>query len=135
MLTISQTKILKYLFIFVDLSFIIYWTITYFHLIPNEFLFSDYNNPIVVNWNWSFLPIDLLISFTGITSIYLYNKQSPIWTNIALISLVLTLSSGLMAISYWLFKGEYNLTWWIPNLFLIFYPIYFIYHLAFRFKK
>jgi hypothetical protein len=45
----------------VDIGFIAYWLITLLHLIPGEYLFQDYNNPILVAWNWSFLPLDLFI--------------------------------------------------------------------------
>lgn len=110
----------------VDISFIIYWAITAFHLIPPQYLYNDYTNPILVNWNWSFFPLDILISATGLCSIYLHSKQNKDWQRIALISLVLTSVSGLQAVSYWTLSGEMDLTWWIPNLFLLIYPLFFI---------
>jgi len=36
------------------------------HVIPESYLFKDYDNPILQAWNWSFLPLDLCISFTDL---------------------------------------------------------------------
>jgi hypothetical protein len=119
-------KILKYLFLFVDTSFILYWTITAFHLIPPEYLYNDYNNPILVDWNWSFFPLDILVSITGFYAIYLHKKQSDEWRKYAFLSLVFTSISGLQAIAYWTVAAEFDLTWWIPNLFLLLYPLFFL---------
>ena len=67
---------LKYFFLITDVGFVIYWLITIFHMIPQEYLFKDYEDPILVAWNWSFLPLDLLISLTGFLSLYLHSKQN-----------------------------------------------------------
>lgn len=119
-------KVLKYFFLLVDIGFIAYWSITALHLLPPQYLYNDYANPILVNWNWSFFPLDIFISATGLYSIYLHSKQNDLWKKIALISLVLTCVSGLQAVSYWTLSGERDLTWWIPNLFLLVYPLFFI---------
>ncbi|MEM7530939.1 MAG: DUF5360 family protein [Chloroflexota bacterium] len=100
--------------------------ITYFKLIPAEYLFHDYTNPILVAWNWSFLPLDLFISATGLTSVYFYQKGNEQWRQLALISLVLTFCSGLQAIAFWVIRLDFDPTWWIPNLFLLIYPLFFI---------
>jgi len=109
-----------------DIGFIVYWFITVAHLIPPESLFRDYTNPIMVHWNWSFLPLDLLISFTGITSLVLLKRNKKQWSNFALISLTLTSVSGLQAISFWMIAGDFDISWWIPNLFLLLYPLFFL---------
>lgn len=119
-------KTLKYFFLFVDIGFIAYWAITALHIIPAEYLYNDYTNPILVNWNWSFFPLDILVSATGLYSLFLYRKENSKWKTYALISLILTSVSGLQAISYWTLAKEYDLTWWIPNLFLLLYPLLFI---------
>jgi hypothetical protein len=119
-------RLLKKFFLLVDLGFILYWTVTYLHLIPNELLFSNYNNPLVVSWNWSFVFIDLLTSITGLVSLVMYSKQNYLWFYFAFISLVLTSASGTMAIGYWIINREFELGWWLPNLFLIIYPLFFI---------
>ena len=119
-------KTLKYFFLFVDIGFILYWVITLFHLIPDEFLFNDYKNSILVNWNWSFFPLDILVSATGIYSVYLHSKGKSNWMFYALFSLIFTSISGLQAIAYWVFAKDFDLSWWLPNLFLLIYPIFFI---------
>ena len=119
-------KTLKYFFLLVDISFIVYWAITALHFIPAEFLYNDYKNPILINWNWSFFALDILVSGTGLYSVYLYQTANRKWMVISLISLILTSVSGLQAISYWILAKYFDPTWWIPNLFLLIYPLFFI---------
>ena len=54
-------KSLRYFFLIVDIGFILYWLITALSLIPAEYLFKDYQSEMLVNWNWSFLPLDLFV--------------------------------------------------------------------------
>ena len=119
-------KTLKYFMLFTDLGFVLYWFITLFHLLPQEYLFKDYNNPLLVAWNWSFLPLDLMISGTGMLSIFLYQKQLRLWYSASLLSLTLTFCSGLQAIAFWVIKADFDPVWWIPNLFLMIYPLLFL---------
>ena len=119
-------KTLKYIFLFVDISFIVYWLITLLHLIPSQYLYSNYQNPILVDWNWSFFPLDILVSASGFLSIYLAQKSRVSWRNFALISLVLTSTSGLQAIAFWTLRRDFEPSWWLPNLFLLIYPLFFI---------
>lgn len=119
-------KSLKYFFLLVDIGFIAYWAITALHLIPAEYLYNDYTNPILVNWNWSFFPLDIFVSVTGLYSIWLNKQNDDRWKIYALISLLLTSVSGLQAVSYWTLAQETDLSWWIPNLFLLIYPFFFI---------
>lgn len=123
-------RILKFLFLAVDISFILYWLVTGLHLIPAEYLYNDYTNPILVNWNWSFFPLDILVSVTGLYSVYLASRQNQKWKVFALISMVLTSTSGLQAISFWVLARDFDLSWWLPNLFLLLYPLFFIPKLA-----
>ncbi|WP_442603964.1 DUF5360 family protein [Paenibacillus sp. KN14-4R] len=117
---------LRGLLLFTDISFLIYWFVTYFHLIPPSYAYQDYNNKLLVIWNWSFFPPDVLISVTGLLSLYYYRKSNAVWQPLVLISLVLTSCSGLQAIAFWVIKGDYDLLWWIPNLFLLLYPLFFV---------
>ena len=119
-------KTLKWFFLLIDLSFILYFGSTALRLIPPEYAFSDYQNPIVVAWNWSFFPLDMVISATGLAAVYLYKKRHPYWMPSAFISLALTCCSGLMALSFWAIRLEFDLMWWLPNLFLMIYPLFFI---------
>jgi len=119
-------KTLRIFFWVTDLGFIVYWAITLLHIIPDSYLFKDYNNPILHAWNWSFLPLDILISITGLISLYNYKQGNPIWSKMALISLILTSCSGLQAISFWALRNDFDISWWVPNLYLLIYPLFFI---------
>lgn len=122
----EQMGALRYLFLLVDIGFLLYWLITLLSLIPGEYLFQDYHNPLLVAWNWSFLPLDLLVSATGLGSILLYQRGTASWRVLALLSLACTSISGLQAISFWIIRRDFLLEWWLPNLFLLLYPIFFI---------
>ena len=117
---------LRYLFLLVDLGFLAYWLITLLHLIPPEYLFQDYQNPLLVAWNWSFLPLDIVVSVTGLASLALYQRGSSSWRLLAFCSLLLTSVSGLQAIAFWVIRGDFMVEWWAPNLFLLVYPWFFL---------
>lgn len=118
-------KILRIFFIVTDIGFIVYWLITLLQIIPVQFLFKDYNNPILSAWNWSFFPLDMCISFTGIYSLLLYSNRNQLWKKVALISLVLTFCSGLQALSFWSLRSDFDLIWWTFNIYLLMYPFFF----------
>ncbi|WP_329086283.1 MULTISPECIES: DUF5360 family protein [unclassified Streptosporangium] len=116
-------RVTKALMLVTDLSFVVYFTVIGLGLIPPELAFADYANPLMVDWNWSFLWIDLLASVTGLTSLHLLRRGSPSGPSLMLVSLVLTMASGLMAIAFWTLRGDFSLAWWIPNLYLMFFPV------------
>jgi hypothetical protein len=120
------SKTLKALFLVTDIGFIIYWVITAVAFIPKEYLYQDYTNELLVVWNWSFFPLDIFISVTGMYSLYLHKRRNAKWKNLALISLTLTFCSGLQAIVFWIIKSDFDLMWWVPNLYLLLYPLLFI---------
>jgi hypothetical protein len=113
-------------FLVTDIGFIVYWLLTALALIPSEYAFSDYKNPLMVAWNWSFLPLDLGISATGLSAVYFHRRRNNLWKSLALISLTFTVTSGLNAIAFWIIRGDFDLTWWLPNLYLMLYPLFFI---------
>jgi hypothetical protein len=117
-------KILKWYFLAVDVAFILYWLMTVLHLIPHEWLFKDYDHPILIAWNWSFLPLDLLISATGLISLRQYGQNRPSWRSTALVSLVLTFCSGLQALAFWAIRFDFDPLWWLSNAFLLIYPFF-----------
>jgi hypothetical protein len=98
-----------------DILFLAYWTLslaaqTHIITIPQNLMYTGYDQPRVIAWNWSFLPIDLLVSLTGITAVTLAHKQNPIWRPLAIMSLCFTITAGLMAISYWTLLAEFDPT-------------------------
>ena len=117
---------LKPFFLVTDIGFIVYWTVTAFHLLPASFLFPDYQNPLVAAWNWSFLPLDLCVSASGFCALFFFARKNAMARPVALISLLLTFCSGLQAVGFWTFRCWFDLTWWLPNLYLLLYPLFFL---------
>ena len=123
MISRAARTLLKALLLATDIGFVVYWLVTLLHLIPVALLFKDYSSPALVAWNWSFLPLDLLISLTGFLSLRLSQKGSAHWQMAAVVSLTLTSLSGLMALSFWTLRRDFSWEWWLPNLFLLLYPL------------
>ena len=107
-----------------DLAMLAYWTVTAAKAtglvaVPDEWLFSDYTNPVVVAWNWSFLPLDIVFSVCGLSATALHRRGHPGWKPLAVISLVLTWCAGFMAVSFWAVRvtlircgGARISSWW-----------------------
>jgi hypothetical protein len=117
---------LPYFFLITDIGFVLYWLLTFFNFIPLHYAFKDYENPILVAWNWSFFPLDILISITGFISLALYRRNNRNWEAFAFCSLLLTFCAGLMALSFWSVRKDFDIRWWGVNLFLLIYPCFFL---------
>jgi hypothetical protein len=117
---------LKRVFVLVDSGFVVYWLCSIMQWFPREYLFKDYDNPILQAWNYSFLPLDLLVSATGLGSVWCHSRERAVWAPLALISLTLTSCSGLQALAFWALRGDFDAAWWAPNLFLLLYPLVFL---------
>ena len=122
------------LMLFTDIGMLLYWAITAAMAlklldIPGDWLFKDYHDPRVMAWNWSFFPLDILLSVTGLAALRMESAGHPNWRIMAAISLTLTFCAGLMAIAYWLIVQDFDPSWWIPNLFLMLWPLPFLYAL------
>ena len=118
-----------------DIGMLLYWGTTSLAALsiislPTDWLFKDYYDLRVVAWNWSFFPLDIALSLTGLWALRLERASNPSWKVWAVASLTLTICAGLMAISYWGIMGEFDITWWVPNLFLMIWPIPFLFQLA-----
>ena len=122
------------LMLFTDIGMLLYWAITAAMAlklldIPGDWLFKDYHDPRVIAWNWSFFPLDILLSVTGLAALRMESAGHPNWRIMAAISLTLTFCAGLMAIAYWLIVQDFDPSWWIPNLFLMLWPLPFLFRL------
>ena len=106
-----------------DWGFLTYWTLVALHLVPPRVLFADYHLASVAAWNWSFLPLDLTASITGLIAIRQPPERSMSAERLAAISLLITSVAGGMAIAYWAMRGQFNVLWWLPNLFLLCWPL------------
>ncbi|MFN8347957.1 MAG: DUF5360 family protein [Spirosomataceae bacterium] len=123
----KSPALLRPFFWLVDLGFLVYWLITFFKLIPAEYLYKDYSDPLLTDWNWSFFPLDIAISLTGLMSLRLQKQKKAPWRLWALVSLAFTFCSGLQAISFWTLRNDFDWSWWLPNLFLMLYSAYYMY--------
>lgn len=105
----------------IDLGFIAYWLLISMSVLPAAVMFAGYEKPEVQAWNWSFLPLDILASITGILGNTTKNLDKK---TLLTISLVLTSVAGGMAVGYWAFLGDLEISWWFPNLILLLFPIW-----------
>ncbi|MGH1470362.1 MAG: DUF5360 family protein [Cellvibrionaceae bacterium] len=124
-------KFLTAFLLIVDIQMLLYWFSSLVRLLwpstlPNENLYNDYYNPIMIAWNWSFFPMDMVLSITGLWSVYLLRRKNQNWRLLAVFSLALTFCAGLMAVSFWAIRLEFDLVWWGFNLAYILGAIWFI---------
>ncbi|WP_084823827.1 DUF5360 family protein [Nocardia beijingensis] len=102
-----------------DVGFLLYWAIAFAHVIPPEWAYKDYTDPILSDWNYSFVVLDLAASATGLAALC----HSPGRRTLMTVSLTLTSVAGLQAIAFWTLRGDFSPLWWVPNLFLLLFPI------------
>ena len=128
---VGMSRPLKYLLTLTDVLFILYWSIAaLLELglldIPQDLMYADYNDPRVVAWNWSFFPLDIIFSIVGLAAVRANAVGSPSWRPLTIISLILTMTAGGMAVSYWAILGEFDPAWFLPNLLLVIWPLFFL---------
>lgn len=127
----TMSKQLKALILITDMLFLTYWSLSLLDLLgvfqlPPSMMYAEFDQPRVFAWNWSFFPVDVLFSITGIAAVRLANDGDPRWLPMAMISLCLTFVAGLMAIGYWTILGEFDPAWYLPNLALAVWPLFFL---------
>jgi len=114
-----------------DVAFILYWTLAALSQlgllhIPPEWMYANYEQRDVIAWNWSFLPMDLAFSAFGLMSVAAARRGDPVWRSYAIVSLTLTMAAGGMAVSYWAILGQFNPSWFLSNLLLVIWPLFFM---------
>ncbi|MGA5042047.1 DUF5360 family protein [Streptomyces capoamus] len=135
--TTRGVRTIKAAMLVTDVGFLLYWTAALLNLIPPQQAYKDYGDPVMSDWNFSFLPLDIAASITGLASLCLAgNRRHQKKTHahllplqLMLISLTLTSVAGLQAVAFWALRGDWSLIWWIPNLILLVFPIPSIVHL------
>ncbi|MEL6342176.1 MAG: DUF5360 family protein [Myxococcota bacterium] len=110
-----------------DLGMLTYWAVTAAKAlgildIPGEYLYAGYDDPLMVIWNWSFFPLDLVFSVTGLAAAALLRCGHDGWRLLAPVSLALTWCAGFMALSFWALQGSFDPVWWAMNGFLVAWP-------------
>lgn len=126
-----MSRLLKFSITTTDIAFIVYWTLaalleTNVIHIPKDVMYADYDNPRVAAWNWSFFPLDMAFSMIGLAAVRAERRGDPIWRPLAIVSLVLTMTAGGMAVAYWTLMGEFFPGWYIANLALLIWPLFFL---------
>ena len=111
-----------------ELGMILYWVFASLVAlglleVSPELMYADHTNPVVVSWNWSFLPLDLLFASTGLAARYI-QLNSQFAEKLSIVSLSLMFCAGLMAISFWAIEQFYDPYWWGLNLWLMLLPVY-----------
>ncbi|OYU16424.1 MAG: hypothetical protein CFE37_01600 [Alphaproteobacteria bacterium PA4] len=106
---------------------LLYWLLTAlvaFGLlhVPSDYLYRGYDDPLLVAWNWSFMPLDIAFSLLGLWALH-RARLGLGWRGPAIVSLTLTMCAGGMAIAFWTLVGDFNLSWWLPNLALLLWPL------------
>ncbi|MDP6685229.1 MAG: DUF5360 family protein [Candidatus Marinimicrobia bacterium] len=108
---------------FTEVGMILYWlfaatVVLGFINVPPEYMYSDYKNPLIVSWNWSFFPLDILFAVFGLLARFgsLKPKSKEV---LSVVSLSLMFCAGLMAISFWVINHDFDIFWWAINLWLI----------------
>ena len=114
-----------------DLAFLLYWAVAALHAgaiiqIPQDWLYANADDPRVVAWNWSFFPLDIAFSLTGLAAVRCARRSDAAWRPLALISLTLTMVAGGMAIGYWVLLAEFDPFWIGANAWLLIWPISFL---------
>jgi hypothetical protein len=120
------SRLFRALLLVTDVGFLAYWATTLLHLLPPAWLFSGYGDATVSAWNLSFLPLDLVVSATGLSSLALRRACRHAARAMLSLSLLATSISGLQAISFWAIRGDFDWAWWLPNLFLLGWPLPFL---------
>ncbi|CAN5229373.1 YvaD family protein [soil metagenome] len=114
-----------------DVAFLLYWAVSgldaagVLHL-PAGWMYAHHDDPRVVAWNWSFLPVDLGFSLTGLFATTLARRGDALWRPLAIVSLTLTVTAGGMAVAYWALTGEIDPVWFGSNLLLVLWPVPFL---------
>ncbi len=126
---------MKPLIVVTDVSFIVYWAVSLpllfgLDVVPASWLFKDYHDPLVYAWNWSFFPLDIVLSICGLLAVRRHSRGDPSWQPLAAFSLALTFCAGFMAVSFWAIRLDFDPAWWGANLFLAIWPCFFLPRLA-----
>ena len=83
-----------------------------------ELMYADYRNELVMAWNWSFLPVDILFATLGLWG--RFGSLDPRRRSmVSMIALTLMFCAGTMAISFWAINLQFDPAWWGANLWLM----------------
>ena len=67
-----------------------------------------------------------LLGKRALSAVTAARRGSAIWRPLALMSLAFTLAAGGMAVAYWTILREFDVTWFLPNLALLIWPLFYL---------
>lgn len=106
----------KTVFVITDVGLAVYWILTAAGVV------SVGGGSVLAAWNASFLPLDALAIAAGL--IWSVLPADHRWaTPLLAVALALTHAAGLMAISFFVLWGQWDLSWWLVNLWLMTMPV------------
>ncbi|WP_212754517.1 DUF5360 family protein [Nakamurella aerolata] len=108
---------IKTTMLWTDLGFLGYWLATAFGLLAVT------GGELMDDWNWSFFGLDLVAIATGLTGLALARRRHPASWALMTVSLALTAAAGLMALNFLALRGDFQLAWWLPNAWLLLFPL------------
>jgi len=121
--TINRNGMRSTLLTLTELGMILYWLVVsagFLGLLHfnQVYMFTEYSNPVMVAWNWSFFPLDMLFAILGLYGRFgqISNSQTRFLSNV---SLSLMFCAGLMALSFWAIQGDLDWAWWSVNVWLV----------------
>ena len=89
-------------------------------------MYANYDQPDVIAWNWSFFPMDIAFSYFGLKAVAAARRGDAVWRSYVIVSLTLTMAAGGMAVSYWALLKEFDPVWFLSNLALVLWPLFFM---------
>ncbi|ATW47714.1 DUF5360 family protein [Streptomyces peucetius] len=100
-------------------------------LVPARHAYEDHDDPVTNDWNHSSLPRDVTASAAGLAAPYLlrcggtgrFARHRASWGPLMLVPLALTSTAGLQAVVLWALHGDWSVTWWVPERFLLLFPV------------
>ena len=103
-----KNKITETLLTITEGGMLFYWcfaTLVVLDLIyvEPEMMYSDYKNPLIVSWNWSFFPLDMLFAIVGLLGRF-STLQPKKKETLSVVSLSLMFCAGLIAVPF----GQYE---------------------------
>lgn len=99
-----------------DIGLLCYWILTAIGLI------SVGKDPLLLAWNWSFVPLDVLAIAAGLLCSVL--PEDHRWSvPLFIAALALTHAAGLMAVSFFALWGTWDWSWWVVNVWLAVIPL------------
>lgn len=65
-----------------------------------------------------------MASLVGLWALWDAKRGGRVWRLLLPASLSMTMCAGLMALAFWAIRGDLDLAWCLPNLYLLIWPMF-----------